>query len=302
MQNSINFCSHAISKDAPYFYIKGQRIYAHNGTFTISAPLDLPDCSPKAEQLIGAFKNQSTAIVTKTPAGKLSIKNGKLKALVNCSETFILNTNKPDGETITLNCDLLAILKRLLPFTVESKQANFSWMNGIILSNNYAYATNNPIIIRNFTGISIDIWISSITIKALLKLKESIESIIVSKNAIVFNFTDGKWLIQNNYAGAIPDLSNFLSDIYCDKLIPEEFFTAIDYLKPFVDENFSRVIVSDGKLSTSDGTDYELPVIGKGSFNIANLLLLRDIATHIDFTNNCFTGIDIQGKILGYRD
>jgi len=299
MQNAINFCSNAINKDLPYFYIKDKRIYAYNGAFTMSAPLDLPDCSPKAEQLVGAFKNQVSANVTKTPTGKLSIKNGKLKALVNCSETFLLNTDVPEGEVVELNCDLLLILKRLLPFTIQS---DFKWMDGVVLSNNYAYAANNPVIIRHFTGLDVDMWISTATIKALLKVKEPIESITVSKNTIIFNFTNDKWLSQNNYSGAIPDLAKMLNDVTCDNLIPEEFFTGIDYLKPFVDENFSRVIISDGKLSTVDGTDYELPVTGSGSFNITNLSLLRDVATNIDFTKNNFTGVDIQGKIHGYRD
>jgi hypothetical protein len=304
MQNAINFCYLAVNKENSHFYINNQRIYASNGIITITAPLALPDSSPKAEQLVAAFKSLSEANVTKTPTGKLSIKNGKLKALVNCSDTFILDTTVVESSLQPLNCDLVKILKVLLPFTIDPANESFKWAKGIILEGNYAYATNNAIVIRHFTGLGLShkLWISQTTAKIMLKVKDTIEGFSCADSKFTVYYADNKSISQRNYDAPIPDLERLFTDVSCDVTIPEDLFIGVKSLKPFVDDCFLKITFSQGYVTTVDGTQYELDLDAKGGYNLENVMLLENVATHIDFTNGTFIGNDIVGRIHGYRD
>jgi len=304
MQNAINFCYLAINKDNPHFYINNQRIYASNGSLTITAPLALPDSAPKAKQLVAAFKNLTDTTVTKTPTGKLSIKNGKLKAIINCSDTFMLATTTIESKIVQLNCNLVKILKVLLPFTIEPTNESFKWAKGIILEGDYAYATNNAIVIRHFTGLGLshNLWVSQTTVKIMLKVKEEVIGFSYADNKFTVHYTDDKSITQRNYDSPIPDLERLFIDVTCDVTIPEDLFTGVKSLKPFVDECFSKIIFLQGFISTEDGTQYELDLDAKGTYNLENVMLLENVATHIDFTNGTFIGSDIVGRVHGYRD
>jgi len=234
----------------------------------------------------------------------LSIKNGKLKALVNCSESFMIDTTAVASEVMPLSCDLIKILKVLLPFTIDPTNESFKWAKGIILEGNYAYATNNAIVIRHFTGIGLShkLWISQSTVKVMLKVKDEIEGFSCADNKFTVHYTDDKSITQRNYDAPIPDLERLFTDVTCDVTIPDDLFAGVKSLKPFVDDCFSKITFSQGCITTVDGTQYELDLDAKGGYNLENVMLLENVATHIDFTNGTFIGNAIVGRIHGYRD
>ena len=92
MLPELKFTATAVAKkdyvpELQYFSIAQGRVTGFNGSLCISSPIDLDiDAYPKAGDFIKAIAacTDETTAITKTAAGRLSIKSGPFKTLVNC--------------------------------------------------------------------------------------------------------------------------------------------------------------------------------------------------------------------------
>ena len=91
MLEAIKFTRGAIAKkdfvaELTHFHIAKGRITGFNGMMALSAPIELDlDVRPKADTFAKALHAcEDTVTMHVTPTGRLSIKSGRFKALIEC--------------------------------------------------------------------------------------------------------------------------------------------------------------------------------------------------------------------------
>ncbi len=97
-----------------HFAIEDGKVRSYNGTIALCTPIPFHiNCYPRAETLYKAIANcDETVTLTMTPAGRLSVKSGNFKALVNCVEDTGVHI-EPEGDIV--ECDGQALLTAFNP-------------------------------------------------------------------------------------------------------------------------------------------------------------------------------------------
>lgn len=317
MLSSLKFVQGAVAKkdfvpELTHFHIQGGSIRGYNGMLGLCCPIDLDlDVCPRATPFIKAIQTcQDTIQLHLTPGGKLSVKSGKFKALIECtSEPF--PEVEPEGETVELDGSLLKTLKKLVPFIAED--ASRPWARGILLRGQSAFATNNVILIEAWLGyiFPVEINIPRAAVLELLRIGEEPSHLQLTENSVTFHFTGNRWLRTQTYSTEWPDLARILDlPPAAERLpVPDKLWEALEALDPFT-EDTGKVFLSSGVVSTSDGNEtgatVEVPDLNAiGCYNARQLRLLKAIAQVMDFTaypKPCsFTGDSLRGAIVGMR-
>jgi DNA polymerase III sliding clamp (beta) subunit (PCNA family) len=295
-----------------HFRINNGRVIGYNGTIALSSPIDLDiTASPKAIPFVKAIERCSsdTTVVHMTPGGKISLRSGKFKANIDCSDdSELLDSIQPEGEPGEFP-NVVKALKVLEPFI--SVDASRKWSNGILLRDYSAYATNNIIVVEYWLGEQMpDINIPDTAVRELIRIGEEPIGITMSENNITFHFSGDRWLRSSLLNTEWPPVSHILDLTGTYKPIPPEFFPALDVLAPFVDDA-GRVYLREGSLTTSrndgEGASIEVPgVEDNACFNYKMLKLLEGAVETIDFSlqpKPCpFRGERLRGVILGMVD
>lgn len=293
-----------------HFRIENGHIQGYNGRIALSAPIDFAiDCTPKAEPLIKAItKCQEAVQLGMTATGRLSIKSGKFRSYIDCIEGPTAHV-QPEGPFVELNGEvLLNALKKLQPFI--SNDAARPWSNGVRFAGQSAYATNNVVIAEHWLGSP---WPHPITIHRdavaeLIRVGEAPVRFQLTETSLTAHYEDGRWLRCNLIDLPWPDVDKLFPTEHNMKDIPEEFFVALDTLKPFVDK-FNRVIFEPGLARThpvegEEGSSYELEwLTDHSTFNIVMLLKLAGVAKKLDlsaYPKGClWVGDGVRGVIVG---
>ncbi len=317
MLNALKFVKGSIASkgfapELTHFKIEGGHIKGFNGSLALSSPIALDlDVAPKAVPFIKAITScRATTAMSVTPTGRLSIKSGKFKALVQCVESDNYPDIRPEGEVVKLNGDFIEILRQLTPFM--SEDASRPWSRGIMLKGRYATVTNNIVIVQAWLPeiFPIKINIPAQAVKELVRIKEEPCHLQVSENSITFHYEDGRWLRTNLNSMEWPDLDPIFSAKPNVASLPTDFFEALEDLKAFTDDA-DRVIFRDGKVSTTQvddevGASVELTDFPyEARFNLLQLQKIESIVDKIDFTmypRPCiFYGDKLRGAIVGMR-
>ena len=315
MLNSLQFVQGAVAKkdfipELTHFRIQGGRIRGYNGMLGLSCPIDLNlDISPKAVPFIKAIQTcKDTIQLHVTPTGRLSIKSGKFKALVECTSEASIEI-EPSGTVIDLSNGFLKVLKTLFPLIAED--ASRPWARGILFRGSSAFATNNIILAEAWLGYDfpVEINIPKAAIAELLRIGEEPEKMQVSEANVTFHFTGDRWLRTQTYVTEWPDLTTILNRESKQVKIQNELWTAVEDLTPFVDE-LGRIFLSNDAISTgeNDSANATVDFINSGligCFHFEQLRLLSKVAETADFTSYpapcLFQGNNLRGAIVGMR-
>lgn len=315
MLKALKFVQGAVAKKdfvpaLTHFQIKDGRVQGFNGNLSLSSPIDCDlEATPRATPFIKAIETcRDTVAMSITPAGRLSIKSGKFKAFVECTEEPFPEV-VPEGEYITIEPGLLKAIKGMAPFIAQD--ASRPWATGILLRGGSAFATNNILVAEQWLGYQfpVEVNIPATAIKELLRVKEDPIGIQINDYSITFHFEGERWLRSNVSSLDWPDLSPLLDRETLQQPFPEGFFDALEDISSFADD-LDRVFFVDGVVTTNpvDGEGASVAVEGlpqTGCFQIKQLLHLRDKATSIDLTQYpapCnFYGDNFRGAIVGMR-
>lgn len=316
MLNALKFVQGAVAKkdfvpELTHFKIENGRILGFNGSIALSCPinLDLNIC-PKATSFVKAIQTcKETIQIHLTPSGKLSVKSGAFKALVECVPSFVPEVG-PEGPEAPLNSGILPVLKTLAPFIAED--ASRPWARGILFRGGSAFATNNICLVEHWLGepFPVEINIPRAAVMELLRINEEPVRIQVTEQSATFHFTGDRWLRTQTYTTVWPDLAKVLGNPSVQKPAPENLWTAVEDLKPFVDDLGRIFFNSTGIISTSPSEDEgaKVEVSGlqdQGCFHFEQLLLVGGIASTIDLSlwpAPClFQGDKLRGAIVGMR-
>lgn len=317
MLKELKFVAGAVGKKEivlglTHFRIENRTIKGFNGTIGLCGPIDMDlDITPKAEQFMKAIQTcEDTIVLHVTPKGKLSIKSGTFKALVDCLPAENFPEITPEGDKVPLNGGLLKAIKKITPFI--SDDASRPWSRGILFKGQSAYATNNIALIEAWLGFDFPITVNvpKTAINELIRINEEPEYLQVSENRITFHFSGNRWLCSQTYSTEWPDLSSILNKESIQSKFPESLVSCLEDLKPFTD-TFDKVLFNaNGTISTSEnedeGAQYNIEgITQEASFNRQHLLTALSIAKTIDFTSwpkPClFVGDGVRGAIIGMR-
>lgn len=313
--NQLKFVMGAVSKKdfvpaLTHFRIENGTVRSYNGTLALSTPISLNlDCVPKAESLVKAIQHcEETVTMSLTPTGKLSVKSGAFKVLVECVGEETPHVN-PEGDRFEIDGEaLIKALKTIEPFIGDD--ASRPWSNGVLLLGQSAFATNNIILVEYWVGSMFPICcnLPRAAVKEMLRIKEAPLWAQATENSITFHYTEDRWIRSQLISTAWPDLYKVLQREADLKPINEAIFPVLEKFKPFADK-LGRVFISNNILSThqdtGEGASFELENMCDGIYQIEMLALLNGVAKLIDFTtypSPClFTGENLRGVLIGMR-
>lgn len=316
MLNELKFVMGAVSsKDfipaLTHFKIENSTVRSFNGTLALCSPIELDiNCAPQAVPLVKAIQNCKEAVnLTLTASGKLSVKSGPFKALVNCVD-FETPHALPEGDFFEIDgASLLEGFKTLYPFIGDD--ASRPWSNGVLLSGSCAFATNNVIAVQYWAASSFPLMcnLPRQAVKEIIRIGEPPIKAQANENNITFHYSENRWLRSQLLETKWPDIDKMLNIENNPVKIDPYIFEALLNLKPFMDD-FGRAFFKGGMISThadlSEGASFEVPsVTFEAIFNLEMFLKLASIAEAIDLTTYpgpaIFTGKKLRGAIMGMR-
>lgn len=316
MLNDLKFVAGAVSRKdfvqaLSHFRIHNGTVRGFNGTIGLCSPIDLDlDITPNATQFIKAVQTcQDTISLHVTPTHKLSIKSGKFKALIECIENENFPEITPQGEFVEVLPGFLDTIKTLVNFI--SDDASRNWSRGILFKGQSAYATNNIVLAQSWlkSTFPVTVNIPKSAIMELLRINEEPISLQMTENRISFHFSGNRWLCSQTYETKWPDLSRVLDTISNPQPVPASLFEDIEALQPFTND-VNALFFTQGLITTSEndetGASIENAAITfNGKYDVRQLLLLRDVANKIDFSQYpapcMFFGNNMRGAIIGMR-
>lgn len=294
-----------------HFAIEGGLVRGYNGSIALCSPIpfDLA-CKPKAEPLIKAIALcEETVSLSITAAGRLSVKSGKFRAVVDCIEGPTAHV-EPEGEMLEIDgAGLLAALKMVLPFVGDD--ATRPWVNGVLLRGQSAFATNNVSLVEYWVGTAFPILINlpRAAVKEIVRIDEAPVSAQYTENSFTLHYTGNRWLRSQLLPTDWPDLAAILDKPSNPKPIDTRIFKGLETLKPFIDK-LGRVYFSNGSMCTHEGEDegatFTLDETSiDGVYRLEILRLLEGAAATIDWSlypQPCiFYGDRLRGALIGMR-
>ena len=294
-----------------HFCIKDGLVRGYNGTLALCSPIPFDiDCLPKAIPLVKAIQNcEETVQLSMTKANRLAVRSGPFKAFIECVDGEGMHA-EPEGEQFAIDGKaLLEGIKAIYPFIGDD--ASRPWSNGVLLRGQSAFATNNIIAVEYWVGSTFPLVcnVPRAAIKEILRINEAPTHAQATERSITFHYTDGRWVRSQLFSLEWPNINLLLDTPANPSLLDDRIFEGLDVVKPFVD-NLGKVYIGNGMLYTHDtegeGAMFEIPDLQfEGIFQIDKLLLLKDIATQIDWSTYpkpcLFFGEKIRGAIVGMR-
>ena len=317
MLKALKFVQGAVSKKdlvpaLTHFRIENGTVRSYNGMLALCTPIALNiDCTPKAETLVKAIGHcDETVTMSITPTGRLSVRSGSFKALVDCVQEETPHV-LPEGDECQIDgAALVDALKLMYPFIGDD--ASRPWSNGILLKGQSAFATNNVTLIECWIGTPFPriCNIPRACIKEMIRIGEPPTKAQFSDNSVTFHYEGDRWIRSQLFATDWPDLGKVL-DVQPGNMVAvdDRIFAGLEKLKPFVDK-YGRIFFKGEHLCTTleleDGCDYKVDGMQlDGVYNVEMLQILKGVATQIDFgayPKPClFYGNKLRGAIIGMR-
>lgn len=319
MLKALKFVQGAVAKKdflpaMTHFAIEKGTVRAYNGVLALCTPIDLTmDCKPKADKFVHAISkcpDDSTPVLTMTPAGRLSVKAGGFSAFVDCVQEDTPHV-WPEGDRVDFAGDaVLRAFEAVEPFI--GSDASRPWSNGVLLRGESAFATNNVTLVEYWIGAAFPrvVNVPRACVREMLRIKEAPTHAQMTDNSITFHYSENRWIRSQLFNTEWPDLKRIL-DVECSALpVDELLFIGLEKLKPFADK-MGRVFIKGGKLQVvkddgSEAAEFAVPGLQcEGVYSIEMLNLLQGIATEIDLTaypKPClFFGKGLRGAIIGMR-
>ncbi len=295
-----------------HFVIENGTVRGYNGTLALCSPIALDiACKPKAVSLVAAIAGcADTVQLTLTPTGRLSVRSGPFKALVECIQDTPLHV-EPEGERVELDgAALLAAIKAVMPFVGDD--ASRPWSNGMLLRGQSAFATNNVMLVEYWIGTAFPhvVNIPRAALKEMIRINEPpLYAQMVPGSNVTFHYSGDRWVrTQLLDVDAWPDLARVLNVESVQQPLQPSLFEGLKTLKPFIDK-MGRVYFKDGQIcthvNTDDGDTYDVPGQHHEGIYSHEMLSLLSTASTIDFTlypKPCiFMGQNMRGAIVGMR-
>lgn len=326
MLDDIRFVMAAVAKKAyvqelTHFNIRGGRITGYNGQMALSSGIGVDfDVQPNAADFLAAVRAcEGTISLHVTATGRLSVRDGKFRSLINCLPDEPQFDVQPDGDVVEVGPTFLEGLRLLAP--VMGSDASRPWACGIKVCTGAMHATNNVIVAQFWHGTAfpVDVVVPAAAVEQLLRIGTAPTKMQVTPHSVTFWFGEERWLKTNLLEGdqwPLDRLNGALNAMPGDGQVevPPLFFSEVGRLKPFLEEDQGIYLTPEGIRTHRDPDAargaVEMRLEGAQelmSFNHTQLTILGQVATHIDwrsYPKPCmFThkGVHLRGLVIGRR-
>lgn len=320
MLEALKFVQGAVAKKdynpvLTHFSIKDGKIKGTNGSLTLCSPIALQiEAQPKAMPFYKAVQQckGDTVQIHITKTGKLSIKAGKFKGLIECT-TECFPDVEPAGRWVSLEQNpILGALQVLVKFIAED--ASKPWALGVLIRGRKAYATNNIVLVEYDLGVDFpyEINIPKPAVAELVRVGKEPLGMMVNDTSATFMYDQFHWIRTQLYETAWPPVEVLFQKECNMAPVPEGLYESIEQVAPFTDLEM-RVFFKEGTVTTAfheeeSGATVVLDTLDKELFAVFNykyFLSLDGIMDKIDITTYpqpCqFAGDKIRGVISGKR-
>lgn len=265
--------------------------------------------APHNLRLIDALsKCGENLAITQLDNGRLSLKSSKFRALVPCIDPLLLQSATPDPPVAAIDDRLKAALEAV--GVLASEGAQHVVTASVLLKSGSVIATDRHIMFEAWHGIDLPpgLVLPKSAIGALTKKAKKLARLGFSASSVTFYFEDGSWIRSQLYSEPWPDVSRVL-DIKCNPWpVPPEFFTALNAVASFSEDENVRFDAGVMRSHDTDaaGASYEVAGLPKGPmFNAKRLKLIEPYAKTIDFFaaggTAMFFGDNMRGALVGTR-
>ena len=307
----LKFVSGAVSNSAfmtemNHLAIENGHIRATNGVISMGCPAEFPvNCAPNAPAMRKALENCDDVIsLAMTANDRLLVKSGKFKAYVPCVDMAALPHPKPSGMIVDYNGELLRdAFEQLQPFV--SKDTLRPWANGILLRGPSAFATNNACLAEYWVGAAPPhaVNIPLLTVKEVLRIKESPAKVMLDQHSITFMYEDGRWIKSQVIDTDWPNVEAILNVTSDPVPVPPDLFTAVKSVMGFTSESkavqFREGAVRSGG-HNEEGASYEVEGLpAEGVYRADLLMLLEGVAVNADFSRYPSPAMFFGGRVRG---
>lgn len=281
---------------------------AFNGILAAGEPIkeDLIAC-PNAHILKEALAKCGQSFSITQLQDKLSIKEGKFKALVPCLPIEDIQSASPDPIVAELNNQFALSIEAVSKIPEDENRVVTA---SILVQNGSVFATDAKIMLEHWHGVNLPkLVLPKSVIKPLSKSSKQLTKFGYGNSSCTFYYEDGSWLKSQYFAEDWPDIRPILDKKTNAYPVPEGLFEAIRALDPFSETGFvyfdSNIIRSHP--DPEAGASYEVYGIPKGPIlNIDQMLTLEPYIKTIDFlvpsgaaTMTIFYGDRCRGAIAG---
>lgn len=300
-----------------HFCIRNKQIKSFNGSLGLCSPINCEfTVAPDGAQFLKAIQACGEQVITLglEESGRLAVMSDNLRVVVDCADIADFPDVKPTGTRINLTNDIREHLQALSPFVATD--ASRPWACGILLDGEFAYATNNIVLVQAWLGYQFPVRVNlpSVAVEEILRIPEPPLYMLMDEARVSFHYADGRWLLAQLLSAEWPDAATRLDSVVAGKActVHERFYEAVEQLLPFADE-LGRVYFHGDCIATTHepnnaGAQFWLgdgAVPAKGIFNATQLLRLKGLAKDIDFgayPEPCpFFGDAVRGVICGFR-
>ena len=270
---------------------------------------DITACPHTVTLRAALAKCEGALAVTQLDSGRLSIRSGKFKAFVACSQEAVISSTAPDPQCGVLNNAVRDALIALSPLIAENSQRVVT--ASALLGSMSAKATNGRVIMEYWHGIDLPpgLLVPKLFINALEKIKKKLVGFGFSQSSFTVYFEDASWLKTQLYNDVFPDFDRILNREHRPVTLPEGFAEALDNVFEFVEDN--RLRVRDGVVRSSDtencGASYEVHgLVANVMLNAKDVKLIIKHVRSIDFNGNngitYFYGDNIRGALTQMKE
>jgi len=312
---ALNFVSLAQrDKGAPYqthTRLYNQTAIAYDGVLAAGQVIDenIVACPHSGKMKAALSKCKGPLSVTQLDSGRISVKSGKFRALIPCSEDASLVNMQPDPPIAPLDNRLKDALLVVSPIILEGSQrvvtASACIRSGSVL------ATTGHIIVEYWHGLDMppNLLVPKLFINALAKIDKDIVAFGYSETSLTLHFDDNSWLKTQLYNEKWPDCDSILNKPFNSKEIPPNLKEAVDVVADFVDDG--RVRFKAGLVCTHDedniGASYEVEgLTDEVLFNIKQIQFALTLGKAFDFGGidgiTYFQGDNVRGVVSQIKD
>lgn len=312
MKDQLNIVRGAVSKKElvpvlTAFHIYDGRLQGMNGFLAIDtscAMLKEMNITIPAERFmraVDACENEPELSLTKS---SLLVMGKTLKITVPLMPHADFPKQEVEGEKEKIS-NLLSVLNKLYPFIAED--ATRPWACGVMLKNNFAYATNNVSMVKvpfkhSYDGLVIPLH----AVNELLRIKQEPTHIFLAKSWITFTMNNC-WLKARLIESKWPEVDNLFEK--CKIKTPEGLADEVDLLAKFANKGVSPAIAFEDERVTlrEGGAEFKRRGLPKGFYRAEPLARCLRAATHMDFSKYPaavpFKGEDgLMGVLMGLHE
>ena len=322
MLSDLKFLTAAVARkdfveELCHVHIHKQHSWSYDGVMSIHTKLNVTQTiRPHAVSFIKAVsacdEEKNEIQIHPTKAGRLAIQAGKFKAFIPCIDNDKpgLLIPKPEGPDVPITPELFDSIKKFAP--LMSLDASRPWAQGLRIVGNHTYVTNNIILAEYSHGsqFPLEIIIPAEFVKTVLKIDQIPIKAQATEHCLTFHYPEERWIRTQLVAGGWPANLDKIFRTEPGTRLSEDFFPALERLKPFMDDR-GRVFIFNDRIATTNveeegaSVDIEETNLTGVLFHLEQLQLLHPIMTTINLASypapSAWYGENIRGVIVGLK-